>query len=50
MKLQEARDRKSVTLREPLEPGVLQRIQQRALNDIHPPRNVKLAIRVTLRS
>ncbi len=37
-------------MRDPLAPEVLQRIQQAALSDIHPPRNFKLAIRETLRN
>jgi hypothetical protein len=48
VKLEEARDKGAVTLREPLAPEVLLRIQQAALNDIHPPRNFKLAVRQTL--
>ena len=48
-RLAEARDRATITLREPFEPEVLLRIQEGGLNAIQPPRNVKLAIRETLR-
>ena len=47
-RLEEARDKGAVTLREPLATELLQRIQQAALNDIYPPRNFKLAVRETL--
>lgn len=50
LRLVEARDKGTVTLREPLGAEVLLRIQQAALNDIYPPRNFKLAVRETLRS
>ena len=49
-RLEEALGRGATTMREPLAPEVLRRIQQAALSDIHPPRNFKLAIRETLRS
>ena len=48
-RLEEARDRGSIALREPLTLGILERIQRAVLTDIHPPRNVKLAVRQTLR-
>lgn len=48
VKLEEARDKGTITLRETLTPELLQRIQQAALGDIHPPRNFKLAVRETL--
>lgn len=47
--LEEARDNESIALREPFGPEVLRRIQQKAVSDIHPPRNLKLAVRETLR-
>ena len=49
-RLEEARDKRTITLREPLATELLQRIQQAALDDIHPPRNFKLAVRETLQS
>ena len=48
-RLEEARDKGAITVREALVPEILQRIQQAALGDIHPPRNFKLAIRETRR-
>ncbi len=48
-RLEEAREKGSITLREPFDPEVLRRIQQKAVSDIHPPRNLKLAVRETLR-
>ena len=49
-RLETARSKGSIVLREPLAADVLGRIQQAALTDIHPPRNLKLAVRQTLQN